>query len=201
MKPTTTPSINERCLVCNTPHPGGFYGTWLVGDDMRGTCSRKCETAYEKQRLDEAQAMPLETLEAMRLLTNLETEKRKLLQIVLFGQPELDSHLDSSDMRQLKERITHSFRLEPMVTDDIRSYIDFRMRAAGYKVVNVDSTIIAQQPRMAPHIQAMVGNIASDLGIDAEFANVKAKTTEKLGFVGRGEGIAAQAIALVDRVS
>jgi 2-C-methyl-D-erythritol 2,4-cyclodiphosphate synthase len=76
-----------------------------------------------------------------------------------------------------------------------------RVRAAGYKVVNVDSTIIAQQPRMAPHIQAMVGNIASDLGIDAGFANVKAKTTERLGFVGRGEGIAAQAIALVDRVS
>ena len=72
-----------------------------------------------------------------------------------------------------------------------------RVRAAGYTVGNVDATIIAQAPRMAPHIPAMVANIAADLGIARDCVNVKAKTTEKLGFTGRGEGIATEAIALL----
>jgi 2-C-methyl-D-erythritol 2,4-cyclodiphosphate synthase len=70
--------------------------------------------------------------------------------------------------------------------------------ARGFRVGNVDATIIAQAPRMAPHIGAMVANIAADLGIDAAAVNVKATTTESLGFTGRGEGIAAQAICLVE---
>ena len=87
--------------------------------------------------IDEAHAMPKETLEEIRLLSNLESNRHKLLQIVMFGQPELDDALASADMRQLKERITQSFRLEPMVRGDIQSYIDFRMRAAGYRGPNV----------------------------------------------------------------
>ncbi|HET7766668.1 MAG TPA: AAA family ATPase [Burkholderiales bacterium] len=83
--------------------------------------------------IDEAHAMPDESLEEIRLLSNLESNRHKLLQIVLFGQPELDEHLDTAEMRQLKERVTHSFRLEPLVRDDIENYIDFRMRAAGYR--------------------------------------------------------------------
>ena len=83
--------------------------------------------------IDEAHAMPDQTLEEIRLLSNLESSRHKLLQIVLFGQPELDEHLDTAGMRQLKERITHSFRLEPLVHSDIENYIDFRMRAAGYR--------------------------------------------------------------------
>ena len=71
--------------------------------------------------------------------------------------------------------------------------------AAGYRVANVDSTIIAQAPRMAPHIPHMVANIAADLGIAPACVNVKAKTTEQLGFTGRGEGIAAEAVALLER--
>jgi 2-C-methyl-D-erythritol 2,4-cyclodiphosphate synthase len=67
----------------------------------------------------------------------------------------------------------------------------------GWHVVNVDSTIIAQQPRMAPHIAAMVANIAADLRISTDDVNVKAKTTERLGFTGREEGIAAEAIVLI----
>ncbi|TAK49656.1 MAG: 2-C-methyl-D-erythritol 2,4-cyclodiphosphate synthase [Betaproteobacteria bacterium] len=67
-----------------------------------------------------------------------------------------------------------------------------------YRIVNVDATIIAQAPRMAPHLAAMVGNIAADLGIAAAAVNVKATTTEGLGFSGRGEGIAAQAIVLIE---
>jgi len=68
----------------------------------------------------------------------------------------------------------------------------------GFHIVNLDSTIIAQAPKMVPHIAAMIANIAADLGIDRERVNVKAKTAERLGFAGRGEGIAAEAIALVE---
>jgi 2-C-methyl-D-erythritol 2,4-cyclodiphosphate synthase len=71
------------------------------------------------------------------------------------------------------------------------------VESRGFRVANVDATIIAQAPRMAPHIPAMRANLATDLGIAVDAVNVKAKTTEKLGFVGRGEGIAAEAIALL----
>src|SRR5687768_4786196 len=83
--------------------------------------------------IDEAHAMPLATLEEIRLLSNLETNKEKLLQIVLFGQPELDQHLALPNMRQLKERITHSFTLLPLPPREIDEYIRFRLRAAGYR--------------------------------------------------------------------
>ncbi|MGZ5034173.1 MAG: ExeA family protein [Usitatibacter sp.] len=82
--------------------------------------------------IDEAHAMPLATLEEIRLLSNLETEKEKLLQIVLFGQPELDAHLALPNMRQLKERITHSFTLGPLPPREVNDYVNFRLRAAGY---------------------------------------------------------------------
>jgi 2-C-methyl-D-erythritol 2,4-cyclodiphosphate synthase len=72
------------------------------------------------------------------------------------------------------------------------------VKKAGFRVVNVDATIIAQAPRMAPHIATMVANIAADLAIPANAVNVKATTTEQLGFAGRGEGIAAQAVALLE---
>jgi 2-C-methyl-D-erythritol 2,4-cyclodiphosphate synthase len=68
---------------------------------------------------------------------------------------------------------------------------------AGYRIVNIDCTVIAQAPRMAPHRSAMVRNISADTGIDQTVVNVKATTTEHLGFTGRGEGIAAQAICLL----
>lgn len=74
-----------------------------------------------------------------------------------------------------------------------------RVREAGWLVVNVDATIIAQAPKIAPHAARMVANIAEDLGIDAGCVNVKGKTNEKLGHLGRGEGIATQAVALLAR--
>jgi len=89
--------------------------------------------------VEEAQATPIPTLEEIRLLSNLETQHHKLLQIVLFGQPELDEILADPNIRQLKERITHSFRLDPLNTTDIRAYLNFRMRQAGYKGPDVFS--------------------------------------------------------------
>ncbi len=83
--------------------------------------------------IDEAQALPLDTLEALRLLSNLETEKRKLLQIVLFGQPELDRKLARSEIRQLAQRITFHYRLQPLSLEEIHIYIAHRLSVAGYK--------------------------------------------------------------------
>ena len=72
------------------------------------------------------------------------------------------------------------------------------VKKAGFRVANVDATILAQAPRMAPHMAQMAANIAADLGLAPSCVNVKATTTEQLGFLGRGEGIAAQAIALLE---
>jgi MSHA biogenesis protein MshM len=83
--------------------------------------------------LDEAQAMPTETLEALRLLTNLETEKRKLLQVVLFGQPELDQKLDHESVRQLKQRITFQHHLTPLRLEEVEQYLAHRLRVAGFR--------------------------------------------------------------------
>jgi MSHA biogenesis protein MshM len=82
--------------------------------------------------LDEAQAMPLETLESLRLLSNLETEKRKLFQVVLFGQPELDAKLAHESVRQLQQRITFQYHLSPLSRREVEYYIAHRLRIAGY---------------------------------------------------------------------
>ncbi|MDH3450991.1 MAG: AAA family ATPase [Gammaproteobacteria bacterium] len=83
--------------------------------------------------VDEAQAIPEESLEALRLLTNLETEKTKLLQIVLFGQPELDQKLDNASLRQVKQRIAFAYRLQPLASSEIEGYITHRLVVAGYQ--------------------------------------------------------------------
>jgi len=83
--------------------------------------------------IDEAHAMPEETLEQVRLLSNLESNRHKLLQIVLFGQPELDETLAKPSLRQLRDRITHSFRTRPLSLPEVAKYLSFRMRAAGYR--------------------------------------------------------------------
>lgn len=105
----------------------------LLGALQAALIERHAEGRHVVALIDEAHAMPPESLEQIRLLSNLETSRHKLLQIVLFGQPELDEMLARDNMRQLKDRITHSFRLEPLVRGDISEYIDFRMRAAGYR--------------------------------------------------------------------
>jgi 2-C-methyl-D-erythritol 2,4-cyclodiphosphate synthase len=76
--------------------------------------------------------------------------------------------------------------------------VSTKLKAKGLKAVNVDATVMAQEPRMAPHVARMVENIAADLGIAPAAVNIKATTTEHLGFIGRAEGIAAQAVVLVE---
>lgn len=83
--------------------------------------------------LDEAQALPDASLEAIRLFGNLETESSKLLQVVLFGQPELDVRLQAEQLRQLRQRITFSYRLRPLLRDETRAYLEYRLMASGYR--------------------------------------------------------------------
>ncbi|MCF7203128.1 ExeA family protein [Pseudomonas oligotrophica] len=83
--------------------------------------------------IDEAQALPVSTLEGLRLLTNLETEQNKLLQVVLFGQPELDQTLARQDLRQLRQRITFSYALRPLDVADATRYLTERLAVAGYR--------------------------------------------------------------------
>jgi MSHA biogenesis protein MshM len=103
---------------------------------MRGITKALLDNARAGRRavlcMDEAQAMPLETLETVRLLTNLETEKRKLLQVILFGQPELDRKLDLESIRQLRQRITFQHQLRAMDRAEVAAYVAHRLAIAGY---------------------------------------------------------------------
>ncbi len=89
--------------------------------------------------VDEAQALRHSSLEALRLLSNLETEKRKLMQVVLFGQPELDTRLAMNNLRQLRQRISFHYRLGALGRDELRLYLDHRLRVAGYRGAEVFS--------------------------------------------------------------
>ena len=73
-----------------------------------------------------------------------------------------------------------------------------KVRGAGYSIANLDATLHAEAPKMAPHIPAMIANLSADLGLKSGRVNVKAKTAERLGAIGRGEGIAAEAVALLE---
>ena len=102
--------------------------------------------------LDEAQALPAESLEALRLFTNLETETRKLLQVLLFAQPELDQRLAQTEFRQLSQRIAFSYQLRAMNTQEVQQYIQHRLQVAGYKGATLFSSslckkITDQEPR------------------------------------------------------
>lgn len=103
---------------------------------LKSLQDRLLELAQEGKRvlvcLDEAQALPIKTLEALRLLSNLETEKRKLLQVVIFGQPELDDKLSDKSIRQLKQRITFEYHLRPLNSAEMAAYLTHRLTVAGY---------------------------------------------------------------------
>lgn len=106
-------------------------------DIVRAMTRKLIELARAGKRvvviLDEAQELPEKTLEAVRLLTNLETEKRKLLQVVLFGQPELDRRLEAPGLRQLRQRITFSYTLAPLDENGVNHYVRHRLTVAGHR--------------------------------------------------------------------
>ena len=153
--------------------------------------------------VEEAQAMPLETLEEIRLLSNLETHVAKLLQIVLFGQPELDENLDEPRIRQLRERIVHSFYLDPLGTIDVSSYVNFRMRAVGYRGPDVFSKSAYKVLSRASQGLIRRINIIGDKALLAAYADnshqVNAKhvrTAIKDSEFGRGSGAARRGMSM-----
>lgn len=120
--------------------------------------------------VEESQGMPIATLEEIRLLSNLETKSDKLLQIVLFGQPELDDNLRENQIRQLKERITHSFRLEPLTAAETREYLMFRLRAAGYRGPDLfTDAIVREIARISGGLTRRI-NLITDKALLAAFS-------------------------------
>lgn len=104
--------------------------------------------------VDEAQATPADTIEALRLLTNLETESAKLFQVVLFGQPELDELLSRKSLRQLLQRITFSYQLSHLDQESVQHYIDQRVQLAGFQGLSLfkrDAAKKSLRPQPALH--------------------------------------------------
>ena len=121
--------------------------------------------------VEESQSMPIATLEEIRLLSNLETRQHKLLQIVLFGQPELDENLRKPEIRQLRERITHSFGLTPLTAEEVRDYLTFRLRAAGYHGPDLfPSRLTGYMTRATGGLNRRI-NIVADKALLAAFAD------------------------------
>ena len=121
--------------------------------------------------IDEAHAMPAESLEEIRLLSNLESKATKLLQIVLFAQPELDERLAANDMRQLRERITQHFNLTPLKAGEVGSYIEFRLRAAGYHGPNpFTARAVEAIGKLSEGLSRRI-NILADKALLAAFSN------------------------------
>lgn len=141
----------DDCVTCYLPNPLLTPATLLLSlaeelelrlpadsneyQSLKAINAELLALAAEGRRVvvcvDEAQALPLKSLETLRLLTNLETEKRKLLQVVLLGQPELDTRLALSSMRQLRQRIAFHYRLTGMDREELRQYLHHRLHVAG----------------------------------------------------------------------
>jgi len=109
--------------------------------------------------LDEAQAMPIETMESLRLLTNMETEKRKLLQVIIFGQPELEDKLNHPSIRQLKQRIAFHYNLTPLVRDEVDYYIQHRLAMAGHSGSRLFTPMALRLLRKRTHCVPRLVNI------------------------------------------
>jgi len=132
---------------------------------LKGLTNALIDFAADGQRalvcLDEAQALPLPTLEVLRLLTNLETEKRKLLQVVLFGQPELNAHLSQYSIRQLRQRISFQYELKGLRPDELDRYLRHRLRVAGYSGDTLfDSMAVAKLHRVTAGTPRLVNIVA-----------------------------------------
>ncbi len=127
--------------------------------------------------VEEAQSMPVETLEEIRLLSNLETDQHKLLQMVLFGQPELDIKLSEPRIRQLRERITHSFYLEPFPPEDTLEYLNFRLRSVGYRGTNIFDQRTANAVKKYSDGLSRRINIIADKALMAAFSEGSHRVT------------------------
>jgi MSHA biogenesis protein MshM len=161
--------------------------------------------------IDEAQALPVESIEALRLMTNLETETRKLLQVVLFGQPELDAKLALPELRQLKQRITFSYALKLMNVDQLFQYVRHRMSVAGYRGVEMFDrrccSILFKASKGTPRIVNVLCHKALMLAygegknhVDGRHLKLAIKDTEAAfdsGFKLRRHLIAALVVSLV----
>ena len=148
--------------------PGGTHGMTRVL--QKALLERHAAGRRVVLLIDEAHAMPPESLEEVRLLSNLETRQGKLLQIVLFGQPELDSRLAQQDLRQLRERITQHFQLDPLPQADVAAYLDFRLRAAGYRGPNPFSRAAIELIAAASEGLTRRINILADKALLAAFS-------------------------------
>ncbi|HUW25488.1 MAG TPA: AAA family ATPase [Gallionella sp.] len=144
-----------------------------VGVIMQNIQNRLEEKAREGKRIvvlvDEAHAMPLDTLEELRLLYNLQVGDAKLLQIILFGQPELNAKLDQPNMRQLKDRIVHHFHMQPLSRNILENYLMFRMRAAGYHGPDIFSSDAVKLIARASNGLMRRVNILADKSLLAAF--------------------------------
>jgi type II secretory pathway predicted ATPase ExeA len=133
--------------------------------------------------IEEAQGMPIETLEEIRLLSNLETHRHKLMQIILFGQPELDKNLQGKNIRQLRERITHSFYLEPMNQEQTSDYLQYRMQAAGCPWPQVFTTKAEKLLNKASEGLTRRVNILADKALMAAYASSSIQPGHQYGAV------------------
>jgi len=136
--------------------------------------------------VEEAQSMPLDTLEEIRLLSNLETDENKLLQMVLFGQPELDEKLRQPAIRQLKERITHNFYLDPFTATDVYKYLNFRMRVVGYRGTDLFS------PKLARYIERKSNGLTRRINILADKSLLAAFSDGRHDLISRHINLAAK---------
>jgi len=134
--------------------------------------------------LDEAQAMPIETLEALRLLSNLETEKRKLLQVVIFGQPELEEKLNHESIRQLKQRISFDYHLDQLTFDEMTHYVNHRLMIAGHQGGRVFSSAALYMMYIKSQGVARLVNILANKALLSAYGKGKKQ-------VGVGEVLAA----------
>ncbi len=128
--------------------------------------------------IDEAQALPASTLETVRLLTNLETEQRKLLQVVLFGQPELDRRLAMPQFRQLRQRITYSCRLEALDRSGVATYVAHRLERAGASGELFAPQAIARIARASGGVPRLV-NVLADKALLSAFGRGSAQATAR----------------------
>ncbi|MBI3778349.1 MAG: AAA family ATPase [Gammaproteobacteria bacterium] len=129
--------------------------------------------------LDESQAIPLETLESLRLLSNLETERRKLLQVVLFGQPELNTRLDNPSIRQLKQRVSFACQLSPLSLSEVEFYISHRLAVAGYRGPRLFAHKVVKQIYRASNGIPRLVNILAHKSLMAAFGEGARTVTER----------------------